>query len=394
MTTPAILQEPPDFSLVMGGPLFQMYRRAYLCGPALELLRRRVLIISLFAWLPLALLSAVEGHLFGSQNLTFLRDIESHVRFLVALPVLIAAELVVHQRIRPVVKLFLERRIITPEDTPKFYAAIEAAIRARNSTRLELALLVFAFTVGHWIWRSEVALSTASWYGVPNGAGLRLTLAGLWYGFVSIPIFQFIACRWYARIVIWFWMLWRVSRLNLHLIPTHPDRAGGLGFVGRSSYAFGPILFAQGALLAGLIANRILYQGQGLMSFKVTIAVLVGFFVLVILGPLTMFTPHLSSTKRNGLREYGTLATAYVADFDEKWIHGGASGEAILGSGDIQSLADLANSHAVVREMRLVPFTLEDVVRLVGVTALPILPLLLTVMPLEELLSRLIKIIF
>ena len=74
--------------------------------------------------------------------------------------------------------------------------------------------------------------------------------------------------------------MWRVSRLNLRLLPAHPDRAGGIGFLGRSSYFFGPILFAQGALLAGLIASRIFYHGESLMSFKVSIVAMVGFFVL------------------------------------------------------------------------------------------------------------------
>jgi hypothetical protein len=394
MPTPADLQEPPDFSLVLGGPLYQILRQAHLTGSTLELLRRRVLIFSLFTWLPLAVLSAIEGHLLGSQNLTFLRDIESHVRFLVALPVLIIAELVVHRRIRPAVKLFVERGIIPPEDTPKFYAAIEAAMGARNSLWLESALLIFTYTVGHWIWQREVALGAATWYAAPDRTGIHLTLAGYWYSFVSIPIFQFILLRWYFRLAIWFQFLWRASRLNLHLLPTHPDLAGGIGFLGRSSNAFSPILFAQGALLAGLIASRIFYEGQNLVSFKVTIAALAGFFVLVILGPLTMFTPHLARTKRGGLSEYGTMATVYDDEFDQKWVRGGAKGKEILGTGDIQSLADLANSYAVVREMRLVPFALSDVARLAVVTVSPVLPLLLTIMPVGELLTRLLKIIF
>src|SRR6267142_1090310 len=144
MSAPAILQEQPDFSLVLGGPLFQIFRQAHLSGSALELLRRRVLIISLFAWLPLAVLSAIEGHLLGSQNLTFLRDVELHVRFLVALPVLILAELPVHRRLRSVVKCFLERGVVTQEDTPKFYAALGDTMRARDSSWLEFALLVSA----------------------------------------------------------------------------------------------------------------------------------------------------------------------------------------------------------------------------------------------------------
>ena len=153
-----------------------------------------------------------------------------------------------------------------------------------------------------------------------EGTRWHLTPAGYWYAFVSIPIFQFILLRWYLRLLIWFRFLWQVSRLNLRLTSTHPDRAGGLAFLGKSAYAFAPILFAQGALLAGLIANRILYEGESLLSFKMEAASLVGFFVLFILGPLVMFTPQLSRAKRRGLGEYGLLASRYVQGFEEKWV--------------------------------------------------------------------------
>jgi len=395
MTIPPLRQEPRDFSLVLGGPLFQMWRRTHLAGPTLELLDRRVLVITLFAWLPPAVLSAIHGHLYGSGTLSFLRDIESQVRLLVALPVLIFAELVVHRRIVSVLQLFVERRVVTAEDTPAFHAAIAAAERTRNSVWPEFALLLLVYIVGHWIWRLDVALGAASWYAVPDGAGFHLTPAGYWYSFVSIPIFQFILLRWYLRLGIWFWLLWRISRLNLRLRPTHPDRAGGIAFLGPSSHAFTPVLFAQGALMAGLIANRIFYQGQNLLSFKMTIAAALAFLVLLTIGPLTMFSPHLSRAKRSGSRAYGTLATDYVEEFDDKWIYRkGVSREEILGAADIQSLADLGNSYAVVREMRLVPFALGDVSQVAGAVALPILPLLLTVMPLEELVTRVIKVIF
>jgi hypothetical protein len=66
----------------------------------------------------------------------------------------------------------------------------------------------------------------------------------------------------------------------------------------------------------------------------------------------------------------------------------------ILGTGDIQSLADLGNSYAVVKEMRAVPFVLEDITRLAAGTPMPLLPLFLIIMPLEELVTRIIKIIF
>lgn len=189
-----------------------MYRRAHLSGDALELVRRRVVVIAGVAWLPLLLLSVIGGHaLGGTIRIPFLHDIEAHIRFLIALPILVVAELIVHTGIRPAVKSFVERRIIVPEDMPKFHAAIDSAMRVRNSVPVEVILLVLVYTLGFWIWRSQVALGGASWYAMPEGTQLHLTLAGYWYAFVSIPIFQFILLRWYLRFFIWFRFLWQVS---------------------------------------------------------------------------------------------------------------------------------------------------------------------------------------
>ncbi|HTF66335.1 MAG TPA: hypothetical protein VK638_26980 [Edaphobacter sp.] len=386
----------PDFSLVLGGPLFQLYRRAHLSGDALELLGRRVLVFALFTWLPLLLLSVLDGHAVGGAlRIPFLHDTEVQVRFLIALPVLIASEVVVLRRISPLVRRFVERGIVVTEDLPRFNAAVNSALRVRNSVAVELALLVLVYTLGLWIWRSQVALGAATWYAIPDATRLHLTSAGYWYAFVSIPFAQFILLRWYVRLLLWFWLLWKFSKLNLHLTAAHPDHAGGIGFLGESSYAFSPILFAQGALLAGLIASRVLYEGRSLLSFKMEAAGLVGFFVLFILGPLVMFTPQLDRAKREGAAEYGLLANRYVFGFEDKWIRGGVPEKTeLLGTGDLQSLADLGNSYSVVREMRIVPFGLDDITRLAAATAVPLLPLMLTIFSLEELLSRLIKAIF
>ena len=92
-----LFTEPEDFSLVLGGPLFQLFRRAHLSGSTLELVQKRVIAISLLAWLPLLLLSAFSGQLIGgATKVPFLLDVDVHVRFLLVLPLLIAAELMVH----------------------------------------------------------------------------------------------------------------------------------------------------------------------------------------------------------------------------------------------------------------------------------------------------------
>lgn len=395
MNQAAILQESPDFSLVLGGPLFQLFRRAHLSGDVLELLHRRIIVITLVAWLPLLVLSSIGGHaLGGGVTLPFLHDIETQIRFLIAMPVLILAELIVHLRLRPVVQAFVKRNIVVPKDLPKFHAAIDSAIRWRNSIPLEVGLMIFVWTAGHWLWQAQGALATSTWYAIPEGTHLRLTLAGYWYAFVGIPIFQFMLLRWYLRLLIWFRFLWQVSRLNLHFIPTHPDRAAGLGFLGKSSYAFGPVLFAQGAMLSGVIASRVLFGGESLLSFKMEAVGLIGVFLLFILGPLTMFSPQLARAKRKGLADYGLLASRYVERFEKKWVGNESQYDELLGTGDIQSLADLGNSYAVVSEMRAIPFGLQDMSRLALATAAPLVPLGLTIFSFEDLVMRLIKIVF
>jgi len=387
------VEQPSDFSLVLGGPIFQLLRKSHLAGDSLELLYRRLLIITIVAWLPLLLLTL--GSSAGSiGRLSFFRDVEVQVRLLVALPVLIAAELIVHWRLRPVVRRFVERRIVLPQDLPRFHRAIESATRLRNSIPVEVGLVVVVYSVGLWLWQSRIGLDAATWYAVPGGRW-QLTAAGYWYVFVSIPIVQFILLRWYVRFVVWYRFLWQVSRINLNLVPTHPDRAAGLAFLGKSAYAFGPILLAQGAMLAGLVASRVLYRGESLMSFRLEAGGFVAFFVFAIFGPLLMFTPAMARAKRKGLADYGLLAQRYVESFQHKWVAlAPAPSEELLGTADIQSLADLGNSYGLVRDMRPIPFGLEDVTRLAAATAAPLLPLALTVLSPEELIMRVIRVVF
>jgi hypothetical protein len=394
MATPAPFQEPPDFSLALGGPLYRMLARSNLASPAPELLSRQAAIAVLVCWVPLAVLSLAQGHFLRGIKLSFLRDIETHVRFLVSLPVLILAEILVDQRIRPSMKRFVERHVVTLEELPKFYAAISTAARIHNSVIAEIALLVFVYTGGTWIWRHQIARDAASWYASSQGGQIHLTMAGDWLAFVSVPVFQFILLRWYMQFVIWFWFLLRVSRLKLHLPSLHPDRAAGIAFVGAFSMAFAPLLFAQSALLSGQIASGILYNRESLFSSEITILSYVFLSVLAALAPLFLFTLQLIHAKRRGLARYGNFASWFVTDFGEKWLKSEVNDEPMLASEDIQSLADLGNSFAVVREMRSVPIATHDIFLLFVVTMAPFLPLLLTVMPIDQLIVHALKIIF
>jgi len=388
---------PSDFSLVLGGPLYQLWRGTRLADDTLRLMHRRVLVMVLLAWVPLLLLSIAQGHAWGDRvSLTFLHDVELHVRLLIALPLLILAELVVHQRMRPDVSQFLDRGLIPDAARPQFDAALASAMRLRNSVVAEVLLIALVYVVGvGFVWRTQVALDVPSWYGVPAHGRLQPSAAGWWLGAVSLPLFQFLLLRWYFRLFIWARFLWQVSKIELRLVPTHPDRAGGLGFLGAVPYAFSPVLLAQGAVLSGMIASRIFQAGATLPDFQMEIVGLVAVMVFAILGPMLVFGPKLAAAKRAGLLEYGTLAQRYVRDFDDKWLRGGAPpAEPLVGNADIQSLADLGNCFEVVRGMRWVPFTGQTILQLAIATLLPIAPLMLTTFSLQEIFERLLKVVF
>lgn len=388
--------ETQDFSLILGGPLYQLFCRAHLCGKVLELLRRRVLVLCGVSWLPLLLLAMLEGNAWGrAVKVPFLLDAEVYARFLLALPLLIIAELVIHERMRSVVRQFLERGLVDENGRKEFDAAIESALRLRNSVLAEVLLIVAVYALGFVIWHRNLVLDVSSWAGTFVEGVLRPTRAGWWFRCVSLPVLQFLLLRWYYRIFIWVRFLSQVSRLHLNLIATHPDHSGGLGFLALIGYAFSPLLLAQGALVAGMIADRIFFAGAELSQFRVEIVALAVVGVLMVVGPLLVFAPRLGRLKRTALREYGAFAQRYVSEFEQKWLRGGApSGERPLGSGDIQSLADLGNSFEVIRQMRAIPFTLRALVRLALVTLAPVAPLALTMISAEELVQRLIKVVF
>jgi hypothetical protein len=384
-----------DFSLVAGGPLYRLWRRTRLSGDEMRLLRRRMVFLVLLTWVPLLLLAMIDGHAWGGGvALPFLHDLETHAKLLIATPLLIAAEVTVHRQLPRIVHQFLEHGLVPDRERPRFDAAIASAMRLRDSVVAELLLVVFVYLVGIlFVWRTQSTLEISSWYATADvGGGLQLSRAGWWAAAVSLPVAQFLLVRWYFRLFIWGRFLWQVSRLRLNLVPMHPDGVAGLHFLSMSRRAYTQVLLAQGAVLSGMIANRIFFAGANLMSFKVELIGTVAVMVLAILGPLLAFSPQLRTVRREGLERFGRLGQQYAVDFDDKWLRDGMpAGEQLLGTADIQSLADLRNSFLVVRDVESVPFTTKNVLSMAVTTLLPVAPLLLTMFSVEQLLERMLK---
>jgi len=383
-----------DFSLVLGGPLYQFLVRVGLVRPPFDRVAARIIVITLFAWVPLLLLTALGGRLTSGVKVPFLYDVEAHCRLLLTLPLLIGAEVTIHRRMRMMILQFVERQIITPSALPKFEGVIGSALRLRNSPVIELGLLALVFVAASFWLKGVLAIQSDTWYAAVTAGEKVLAPAGYWYQFVSLPIFQFIILRWYFRLFIWGRLLWQVSRLDLRLVPSHPDGCCGLGFLGGNAFAMGPFLMAHSVLLSGFIANRILYEGTRLPDYRFEIVAVALLLYIVGLGPICVFAPRLLRQRIHGLYTYGPLASEYVIGFEKKWMEGQRpNDEPLVGSGDIQSLADLANSFAVVQNIRPFPFGKAAIIAVAVFVALPLLPLSLTMFSLQELVSRLVQVL-
>lgn len=387
--------QPEDFSLVAGGPLYRLLLKARLVRPPLELVLRRVVVLPALAWLPLLALSLAEGRALGGVRIPFLVDIEAYARFLVAMPSLLFAELIVHRQLQSAVEQFRERGLIAPAGWPRFEAAIASTIRLRDSVVAEIVILLLVYAIGPWTWRTTLLMPADTWYADSANGEASLTRAGWWLIYVSAPMFQFLLVRWYFRLLLWWLFLWRVSRLPLELVPTHPDRSAGLGFLGDSLVGFVPLLFGEGALVSGLVASRVLTGTRDLLDYRAETLVLIVLLVAVTVVPLLFFMPQLLFARRMGLRRFDLLSTTYVRTFERKWLDNGAAppGEPLIGTSDLQSLADLGSSSDVVHGMKTVPVGARILLLLAAAAAAPFVPLVLTVIPLLDLVGRVLGMI-
>lgn len=372
-----------------GGPLQQYCARARTIRALADPVHRGIAALIVVTWVPLAILTLVTGLMPGNVTVPFLKDLDAHLRLLVVMPLLVGAEHVVDEHIRTIVRQFRIRGLIPPQDRLRMDAFIASNMRLKKSVTIEVLMLVLAFVVGYWLWHHSIALHVSTWYAIPDVGRIHLTLPGMWYVFLCLPLFRFLLLRWYFRLALWYRFLWQVSSIRLLLSPLHPDRAGGLSFLSGSTIAFAPLPLAHTVLMSAIIGNRIWHEGAILPQFKVEIAAILAVLVAMVFLPLAFFTPQLAKARREGTREYGAFASRYVREFQDKWRQSGDSkGESPLGSGDIQSLADMGNSFDVVREMGALPVGRKTVMMFVVLIVLPLAPLALTMVPLNQIVEK------
>lgn len=385
-----------DFCLTNGEPLARILRKGRPAEPGhRSSSARRAVVLAAVTWLPLLILSLIEGVAFGNKVIIpFVLDFAEHVRLLFAVPLFIIAEGLITPRILVTVRQFVNAGLISEPDQAEFELAVVRAIKRRDSIAAEVILLVVVILFNAFGLRIEISGAISTWKGVLIDSVLIRTLAGWWFSIISMPGYQFLLLRWLWRYTIWSAFLYRIAGLNLELIPTHPDRAGGLGFLGYGQIRFAIIVFAASAVAAAALGEKMVYAGASLASFRVLIPGYIVFVLVLFLAPLMVFTPRLIAVKRDGFIEYGALGAGYTRSFDRKWVRGeNPEGESLLGTPDLQSLADLGNSFEIIDKMRAVPFDLTTVGALAAGAIAPFVPLIMSVVPLEEILRGIFKLV-
>jgi hypothetical protein len=350
----------------------------------------KVTLLVLLTWLPLAILSILRGHAWrGRVSIPLMLDPVVHSRFLFVVPLLELAQIAVETSLRVQMRHFLDSGLIPERQRPDYKAAVAEITRLRNAPLVEVAIIVISVlfsllirTVG------SAGVQSSNW----SRLGESITPAGWWYILVSLPVLYFFLTSWLWLFLLWAWFLFRTSRLDLELTPTHPDRAGGLGFLGWGMVSFGLVVLAVSAVLSGSLAREILHGGSSLADIKYHVIIFVIIMMVILHAPLFVYTGRLARCRFRGLLDFGNLIWAHDHEFDEKWVRNPgkkAEGESLLGSHDVASLGAIARAFDHIDEMRLMPFDKKASLVLVVAAVLPMVPLLGTSIPLAEILKTL-----
>lgn len=382
-------RHPGGFSIARGAPFLRLQERAGLLAHGSLAPRRRAIVFALLCWLPLLVLAVAAGDAGGADRARpFLSDIATHVRYLLAVPVLLLMEPLADARIGETCREFLAGGIVPPTRLRDFDALVADAHRRRDSGAAEALLLALALLAGSATVRGSVRLNGSTWAGALGPDGLvHLGAAGWWAATVAAPILSFLGLRWLWRYSLWARLLARIARLDLDVVPTHPDRCGGLGVVAQYPSVFALFAFAASAVVAAAMAGALLRGAMRIEDLQAPMVLWVVFIALLFSLPLLAFTGPLRRAKRRGLREFAALSSHHDRAFRERWFGGGADPAAILGGPDASSLADLAAGYQAVKAMRPVPLVAEGIVPVVAACAVPLLCAVATQVPVRTMLE-------
>jgi hypothetical protein len=353
---------------------------------------RRAVFFALLTWLPLVAWALYAGRILpGSVEEPLLMHFGVHVRFLLAVPALILGEAMAHRVSTTLIPYFLTSGVVPPAQRQAFADVIKGIARLRDRTIpwVLIVVLVVAWTILQPAAVGSEAGHEAKWASSGEGGGLGF--GGWWLLYVSRPIFGALLAAWLWRLALVFVLLKRIARLDLSIVPTHPDGAGGLGFLKDVPKAFSLLAFATSAVVASRLAHDVIYHGATLQSLKAVLTAFVVLVVAICVAPLLALAGPLAAAKRRALLEYGALVGKHGRLVRQRWILGEApADDGLLQAAEIGPVADTLAVYEAVGRMRAVPFGKSTLLGIAVPTLIPIVVLLSTQVPIKEVLKKIV----
>lgn len=386
-------EEPPPavWTFNRHGPFYRLQRRLGLLTDTDLAAGRRAILFVLVAWAPALLLAVATGNAWGDHHeRSILLDFSAYA-FAIAIAAFVLMEQSSDRRMAWLVAQFVATGIATPEARPCLTEARGRMEQRTGSGIAEAVLLVLAYGLAFgWVRAGLGRVPGGTWFGQLVDGAPQLNLAGWWVVLVALPLFWFLLLRWLWRFGTWGLLLRDIARCDLRLVATHPDRCGGLAFIGQYPKTYLLFVFALSTVVSATVLKQVVFAGASLMAFKFALFGMIAFLLAAFAAPLFFFAPLLIQLKRKGLSTYGALASRHNLAFQARWITQSQpeGSEGSLGSPDISSLADLAAGYELVKNMRAVPLTKESLMPVVVAALIPILAVSATQAPVAKIISE------
>ncbi|MGH7332602.1 MAG: hypothetical protein ACREKS_07600 [Candidatus Rokuibacteriota bacterium] len=384
-----------NFSLLDQDPLYRAQRVAHLIPSRGHGIVRRVIVVVLVAWLPLVLWALLHRRAFPEAGIEpLLQHFGVHARFLIAIPLLLLAEPLAQAVGRRIVSYFLSSGLVLAADRPSFIGIIEGCRALLRSRVALLVIVVLAFGNAAVASRDVIHLHEVYWGLLGTGSEQRLGFAAWWYLWVSRPLYAVLLFSWIWRLVVTVILLWRISRLDLQLVPTHPDGCGGLGFLQTLPTAFAPVILAASTVLAARWGHDVLYHALPVESLRVSMGLFVVLVLLLFLAPLLVFVPKLAALRRQSLLAYGALVGRHGHLVEQRWIRGEAvEDRGLLAAPELGPVADTLTLYEAVVRMRAAPIGKQSIITVAAAAIVPMLPVVAIQVPIKDQLLSMIKIL-
>jgi len=385
--------DPVDFSLLDQDPLYRAQQVVHLIPRRGHGIVRRVVVVVLVAWLPLVIWALLSRRAFAGVE-PLLQHFGVHARFLIAIPLLLLAEPLAQAVGQRIVSYFLSSGLVLPAERPAFLLIIEGCRRLLRA-RLALAVIVIlAFGNAALASRDVIHLHEVYWGLTGGGPEQHLGFAAWWYLWISRPLYAVVLFGWIWRLLVTAIMLWRISRLDLQLVPTHPDGCAGLGFLQTLPTAFAPVILAASTVLAARWGHDVLYHAAPVESLRVPMGLFVVLVLVLFLGPLLVFVPKLASLRRQSLLTYGALVGRHGRLVERRWIRGQTVDDrGLLDAPELGPVADTLTLYEAVVRMRAAPIGKQSVMTVVAAAIVPMLPVIAIQVPIKDQLLSMLKVL-